>query len=47
MARCLSFALFLLLSSSVLAAVRDNITPSHGHDIWDAAVGFRAGTSTQ
>ena len=43
MARCLSFALFLLLSSSVLAAVRDKIMPSHSHDIWDAAVGFPGG----
>src|SRR5260370_12828038 len=43
MARCLSFALFLLLSSSVLAAVRDKIMPSHGHDIWDAAAGFPGG----
>jgi signal transduction histidine kinase/ligand-binding sensor domain-containing protein len=43
MARCLSFALFVLLSSSVLAAVRDNIMPSHSHDIWDAAAGFPGG----
>jgi len=41
MARCLSLAWFLLLSSSVLAA--DNIMPSHGHDIWDAATGFPGG----
>jgi signal transduction histidine kinase/ligand-binding sensor domain-containing protein len=43
MARCLSFALFLLISSSALAAARDNIVPSHGHDIWDAAAGFPGG----
>ncbi len=43
MAHCLSFALFLLLSSSILAAVGDKIMPSHSHDIWDAGVGFPGG----
>src|SRR5260370_13486719 len=43
MARYLSFALFLLLSSAVLAAIRDDIMPSRGHDMWDAAVGFPGG----
>ncbi len=43
MARSLSFALFLLMSSAALAGVQDDIVPSHGHDIWDAAAGFPGG----
>jgi signal transduction histidine kinase/ligand-binding sensor domain-containing protein len=43
MAGYLSFAFFLLFCSSVLAAMGDNITPRHSHDIWDAAAGFPGG----
>ena len=34
---------FLLGSGAAYGAVRNNIAPSHGHDIWDAGAGFPGG----
>jgi signal transduction histidine kinase/ligand-binding sensor domain-containing protein len=43
MQRIYRYALFLLGSGAAFGAVRSNITPSHGHDIWDAGSGFPGG----
>ena len=43
MRRFFQYVLFLLLCSSTIGATRGNITPTHGHNVWDVAAGFPGG----
>src|SRR5437773_4390634 len=43
MRRFFHYSFLLLLCGSAFGVVRGNITPSHGHDLWDAAAGFPGG----